>query len=147
MCYILCTNSSNICYVARGMQRGLRGVVTPCVGVWGKGPQEKKILGKRVAFFLIFHVALIFVSILGNFFGTWFFFYGFLFSVKELGFFTNPCHWVCSKILYKVKIYKGERERRGGGGERRERNKWMESERGRELKWKDIERNLNIDYE
>jgi hypothetical protein len=28
------------------------------------------------------------------FFGTWFFADGFLFSVKELGFWTNPGHWV-----------------------------------------------------
>jgi hypothetical protein len=28
------------------------------------------------------------------FFGTWFFANGFLFSVKELGFWTNPGHWV-----------------------------------------------------
>jgi hypothetical protein len=28
------------------------------------------------------------------FFSTWLFAYGFLFSVKELGFWTNPGHWV-----------------------------------------------------
>jgi hypothetical protein len=28
------------------------------------------------------------------FFGTWFFANGFLFLVKELGFWTNPGHWV-----------------------------------------------------
>jgi hypothetical protein len=28
------------------------------------------------------------------FFGTWFFADGFLFLVKELGFWTNPGHWV-----------------------------------------------------
>jgi hypothetical protein len=32
--------------------------------------------------------------ILGGFFGTWFFSDGFLFPVKELGFWTNPGHWV-----------------------------------------------------
>jgi hypothetical protein len=31
---------------------------------------------------------------LGGFFGTWFFSDGFLFPVKELGFWTNPDHWV-----------------------------------------------------
>jgi hypothetical protein len=31
---------------------------------------------------------------LGGFFGTWFFADGFLFPVKELGFWTNPGHWV-----------------------------------------------------
>jgi hypothetical protein len=28
------------------------------------------------------------------FFGTWFFADGFLFPIKELGFWTNPGHWV-----------------------------------------------------
>jgi hypothetical protein len=31
---------------------------------------------------------------LGGFFGTWFLVDGFLFLVKELGFWTNPGHWV-----------------------------------------------------
>jgi hypothetical protein len=34
------------------------------------------------------------VGYLGDFFGTWFFADGFLFLVKELGFWTNPGHWV-----------------------------------------------------
>ena len=45
-------------------------------------------------FFLVFRVASIFVSIVGWFFGTWFFSDGFLFLVKELGFLTNTVHWV-----------------------------------------------------
>jgi hypothetical protein len=45
-------------------------------------------------FFLVFCVASIFVSIVGQFFGTWFFVDGFLFPVKELGLLTNPSHWV-----------------------------------------------------
>jgi hypothetical protein len=44
--------------------------------------------------FLVFHVASISMSILGQFFGTWFFADGFLFPVKELGLLTNPSHWV-----------------------------------------------------
>jgi hypothetical protein len=44
--------------------------------------------------FPCFRVSLIFVSIVGRFFGTWFFAGGFLFSVKELGLLTNPGHWV-----------------------------------------------------
>jgi hypothetical protein len=32
--------------------------------------------------------------ILDGFFGTWFFADGFLFPVKDLGFWTNPGHWV-----------------------------------------------------
>jgi hypothetical protein len=34
------------------------------------------------------------MSIVGWFFGTWFFADGFLFPVKELGLLTNPSHWV-----------------------------------------------------
>jgi hypothetical protein len=35
-----------------------------------------------------------FMSIVGRFFDTWFFFDGFLFPVKELGLLTNIGHWV-----------------------------------------------------
>jgi hypothetical protein len=72
-----------------------RGEKSPCTGVQGQRPREKKIAsGKRVVFCLIFHVASIFVSIVGRFFGTWFFSNGFLFLIKELGLLTNPSHWV-----------------------------------------------------
>jgi hypothetical protein len=54
-------------------------------------------------FCLIFYVASIFVSIVGRFFGTWFFADGFLFSVKELGLLTNPGHWV--RVLDVVGLY------------------------------------------
>jgi hypothetical protein len=37
------------------------------------------------------------------FFGTWFFADGFLFSVKKLGFWTNPGHWV--RVLDVVGSY------------------------------------------
>jgi hypothetical protein len=37
------------------------------------------------------------------FFGTWFFADGFLFPVKELGFWTNPGHWV--RVLDAVGSY------------------------------------------
>jgi hypothetical protein len=37
------------------------------------------------------------------FFDTWFFVDGFLFSVKELGFWTNPGHWV--RVLDAVGSY------------------------------------------
>jgi hypothetical protein len=37
------------------------------------------------------------------FFGTWFFADGFLFPVKELGFWTNPGHWV--RVLDVVGSY------------------------------------------
>jgi hypothetical protein len=45
-------------------------------------------------FVSIFWRSLVFVSIYGWFFGTWFFTDGFLFPVKELGLLTNPGHWI-----------------------------------------------------
>jgi hypothetical protein len=45
-------------------------------------------------FCLVFRVTSIFVSIVGQFFGTWFLSDGFLFPVKELGLLTNLGHWV-----------------------------------------------------
>jgi hypothetical protein len=68
MCYILCTTSPSVCYVA------------------SSAPRKNFSLEKCVA--------SIFMSIVGRFFGTWFFVNGFLFPVKELGFLTNPGHWV-----------------------------------------------------
>jgi hypothetical protein len=43
------------------------------------------------------------MSIFVNFFGTWFFFDGFLFIVKELGLLTNPGHWI--RVLDVVGSY------------------------------------------
>jgi hypothetical protein len=58
-------------------------------GVRGQCPQKFFFcLGKRDTY-LGKHVMY-----LGGFFGTWFFADGFLFPVKELGFWTNPGHWV-----------------------------------------------------
>jgi hypothetical protein len=54
-------------------------------------------------FCLVFHVSSIFMSIVGRFFGTWFFADGFLFLVKELGLLTNPGHWV--RVLDVVGSY------------------------------------------
>jgi hypothetical protein len=53
-------------------------------------------------FCLVFHVALIFVSIVGHFFDTWFFLW-FSILVKELGLLTNPGHWV--RVLDVVGSY------------------------------------------
>ena len=51
-----------------------------------------------------YHIfASIFVSIVGQFFGTCFFTDGFLFPVKELRLLTNPCHWV--RVLDVVGSY------------------------------------------
>jgi hypothetical protein len=73
MCYILCTTRHSVYYVASDAWGGLRNFL----------PR------KCVTFFASF-----FVSIVGWFFGTWFFVDGFLFLVKELGLLTNPGHWV-----------------------------------------------------
>jgi hypothetical protein len=66
--------------------RGVRGgAEPPALGVRGQRPRKKKYCTRDD----IFHVMY-----LGGFFGTWFFADGFLFLVKELGFWTNPGHWV-----------------------------------------------------
>jgi hypothetical protein len=71
MCYILCTSSS-VSALALGAQ-----------GFGGSAPE-------------FFFRADIFPGPrdIRWFFGTWFFADGFLFPVKELGFWTNPGHWV-----------------------------------------------------
>jgi hypothetical protein len=83
MCYIICTTSISVCYIALGAQ-----------GFRGSDPDNFFISGSVSHFFLIFCVTLIFVSIVGRFFVTWFFADGFLFPVKELGLLINPGHWV-----------------------------------------------------
>jgi hypothetical protein len=45
-------------------------------------------------FCVVFCVSSIFMSIVGQFFGTCFFGDDFLFPIKELGFLTNRGHWV-----------------------------------------------------
>jgi hypothetical protein len=90
----------------RRARRGVRGGGGPRAGVRGQRP--------RIFFFgpTYFRRADIFPGrhIFGTtyyrddifpgphdirwFFGTWFFADGFLFPVKELGFWTNPGHWV-----------------------------------------------------
>jgi hypothetical protein len=75
---------------------GVRGKNPPVQGFGGSAPQKKKKSSRNMShFFFGFHVASIFVSIVGQFFDRWFFFAdGFLFLVKELGLLTNPGHWV-----------------------------------------------------
>jgi hypothetical protein len=72
-------------------------------GVQGQRPREFFCLEKHVTFFLVFCVASIFMSVVGWFFGTWFFADGFLFPVKELWLLTNPGHWV--RVLDAVGSY------------------------------------------
>jgi hypothetical protein len=81
----------------RRARRGVRGggAGPPSGGAWGFG-------GSAPEFFFFFSGTTYFTGttyfrdhmILGGFFGTWFFADGFLFPVKELGFWTNPGHWV-----------------------------------------------------
>jgi hypothetical protein len=51
----------------------------------------------------IFGCSMVFVSIYGWFFDTWFFADGFLFPVKELGLLTNSGHWI--RVLDAVGSY------------------------------------------
>jgi hypothetical protein len=92
MCYIICMNIPSVFYIVLGVE-----------GFGGSAPENFFSSGNVSHFFLIFRVALIFMSIVGWFFGTWFFVDGFLFLVKELGLLTNPGHWV--RVLDVVGSY------------------------------------------
>jgi hypothetical protein len=82
----------------------LKGAARPPLqGFRGSVPENFFSSGNVSHFFLVFHVASIFMSIVGRFFGTWFFADGFLFLVKELGLLTNPGHWV--RVLDAVVSY------------------------------------------
>jgi hypothetical protein len=74
---------------ARPPLGGCRGVDPPVRGFGGSAP-EKKNLGRHISRDDIFPGP----RDIRWFFGTWFFADGFLFPVKELGFWTNPGHWV-----------------------------------------------------
>jgi hypothetical protein len=69
---------------------GAGGRSPPSGGSGGSTPEKKKI-GT-----IYFHRDDIFPGPhdIRWFFGTWFFVDGFLFPIKELGFWTNPGHWV-----------------------------------------------------
>ena len=76
---------------------GVRGEATrpPLEGCRGAEPLGRGFRGSAPEFF--FHTGTTYFRdhmIFRWFFGTWFFADGFLFSVKELGFWTNPGHWV-----------------------------------------------------
>jgi hypothetical protein len=89
MCYILCMTSTIGFYIASGTQRGDS---PPMMGFGGNTLDKKKSSVNMSHCFLIFGVTLIFVSIVGRFFSTWFFVNLHLFLVKELGLLTNPGH-------------------------------------------------------
>jgi hypothetical protein len=91
--------ASSVYYVASGAQGGFEGG-----GFWGKPPRKKFFSsGETCHIFASFFVSSIFMSIVGQFFGTWFFADGFLFLVKELGLLTNLGHWV--RVLDVVGSY------------------------------------------
>jgi hypothetical protein len=74
----------------RGVRGGVQGGGAPRAGVRGQRPRKKISPGRHIS-------GTTYFMILGDirwFFGTWFFADGFLFPVKELGFWTNPGHWV-----------------------------------------------------
>jgi hypothetical protein len=83
----------------RRARRGVRGGRSPPAGVRGQRPR----------FFFFFGTIYFGDDIFSGphdirwFFGTWFFADGFLFPVKELGFWTNPGHWV--RVLDAVGSY------------------------------------------
>jgi hypothetical protein len=71
----------------RRARRGVRG------GFGGSAPEiffRNNFPGRHITGTTYFRDHMIFRW----FFGTWFFADGFLFPVKELGFWTNPGHWV-----------------------------------------------------
>jgi hypothetical protein len=78
---------------------GCRGAEPPARGFGGSAP-EKKIFFFGRHIFASFGPTYFRDDIFPGphdirwFFGTWFFADGFLFPVKELGFWTNPGHWV-----------------------------------------------------
>jgi hypothetical protein len=85
----------------RGVRGGVQGGGAPRAGVRGQRPR-KFFFGPT--YFRRFRADIFSPGrhISGTtgphdirwFFGTWFFADGFLFPVKELGFWTNPGHWV-----------------------------------------------------
>jgi hypothetical protein len=80
---------------ARPPLGGCRGEEPPARGLGGNAPEKKK-LGRHIFAGPTYFRDDIFLRPrdIRWFFGTWFFADGFLFSVKELGFWTNPGHWV-----------------------------------------------------
>jgi hypothetical protein len=84
MCYILCTTSSNVYYVASGMQ-----------GFGDNAPKNHFFASGNVSHFcLVFSCHLNFCAHCWEIFRHMVFVDGFLFPIKELGLLTNPGHWV-----------------------------------------------------
>jgi hypothetical protein len=82
--------------VHRGVRGGVQGGGAPRAGVRGQRPRIFFFSGRHIFVGLTYFRDDIFPGPhdIRWFFGTWFFTDGFLFLVKELGFWTNPGHWV-----------------------------------------------------
>ena len=115
--------SERLCRACRGVRggaarpplKGCRGVEPPTWGFGGSTPDfffsgrhifagptyfwDDIFPGRHITETTYFRDHMI----LGGFSGTWFFADGFLFPVKELGFWTNPGHWV--RVLDAVGSY------------------------------------------
>ena len=95
MCYILCTTSSSVFYVALDTQGGLRGGRAAPPSGFEANALKKFVLPRETChiFSSFFASPRYLCPLLGDF-SSHGFFYGFLFLVKQLGFLTNPSHWV-----------------------------------------------------
>jgi hypothetical protein len=81
---------------AGGLEGGCKGVEPPARGFGGSAPEFFFFSGRHIFAGPTYFRDDIFPGPhdIRWFFGTWFFADGFLFPVKELGFWTNPGHWV-----------------------------------------------------
>jgi hypothetical protein len=86
----------NVGYVLYSLHRGVRGGAArpPLGGCRGVEPPARGFRGSTPEIFIFRADIFSGPHDIRWFFGTWFFVDGFLFPVKELGFWTNPGHWV-----------------------------------------------------
>jgi hypothetical protein len=83
--------SEHLCRVRRGVRGGCRGAEPPARGFGGSAP-ENFFLGRHI--FAGFEPTYFRDHMILGGFRHMVFADGFLFPVKELGFWTNPGHWV-----------------------------------------------------
>jgi hypothetical protein len=86
MCYILCTTSYSVYYVASCTHGGDR--------FWGNAPKNFFLPREMCHIFASFFCCLYFHVHCWEIFWHMVFFNGFIFPVKELELLTNPGHWV-----------------------------------------------------
>jgi hypothetical protein len=82
--------------VSERLRRGVQRGGAPRAGVRGQHPRNFILLGRHIFVGPTYFRNHIFPGPhdIRWFFGTWFFANGFLVPIKELGFWTNPGHWV-----------------------------------------------------